>query len=535
MHDIIISLDETYHLKNNKPLYKQTFDKVQSFHFPPAYAPVINNEHSFFIDTSGQPVFERSFKQAFGFYCGIATVEDEQGFFHIDEQGKDIHCQRFYWAGNFQENICVVQDKETRLFFHINSQAQPIYKKQYAYVGDYCYGIAVITNEKGLCTHIDKQGQLLHQKYFLECDVYHKGYAIVKDERGYFHINKKGQALYNQRYLKLEPFYNNRAVAIDVYGVKKIISITGDIIQIIEPLNIETQKIVSYYADQSFSYWSARILHSILELGVFDLLKSNISISTNELYHQLDLPEKSIDMIMRWLQVQQLIINKAETYSLTLAGKTIIKTLKPVISYWQSPELIQTSLALTASLKKHQKSFDKLYSQPFFEYTQMNKQLNQNLAYIMDYYADDYRCYFPYLNLSNEVVCDIGGGNGALLTTLKKSYPKISPLILDKFNYANPSSIEQIAVDIFQKWSVSADVYLVSRILHDWNDEKVTQLLEQIAQNMQDKTILYLFETLIDKNNVIDNGVTVSFHLLNLLGGRERTLSEFSLLLYQFV
>lgn len=233
MNKIVISLDETHHLLDGSPLYSHRFDKVQSFHFhfPLAYAPVTRDQRAFFINIEGRSVFERSFKNAFGFYHGIATVVDENGFFHINEQGQDIHSQRFTWSGNFQEGVCVVEDIESNLFFHIDRKGNPIYTKKYAYVGDYRYGIAVITNADGLCAHIDFQGQLLHEKCFLDLDVYHKGYAIAKDEKGYFHINKAGEAIYNERYIKLEPFYNDRAVAIDQYGVKMIITTDGRIVK----------------------------------------------------------------------------------------------------------------------------------------------------------------------------------------------------------------------------------------------------------------------------------------------------------------
>jgi len=88
MNEIIISPDETHHLMNGKPLYSHRFDKVQSFHFPPGYAPVKHDQRALFIDIEGKSVFDRGFDDAFGFYDGIATVVDAAGFFHIDEQGK---------------------------------------------------------------------------------------------------------------------------------------------------------------------------------------------------------------------------------------------------------------------------------------------------------------------------------------------------------------------------------------------------------------------------------------------------------------
>lgn len=236
MDGVHISFDETYHLKKDKPLYSARFDRVQSFHFPPGLAPVKKGQHAFFINTNGEPAFDRKFKDAFGYYGGIATVADKNGFSHINDTGQDIHAKRFLWSGNFQESLCAVQDEE-RHFYHITKDGHPAYKERYAYVGDYKYGIAVIVNNEGLCTHIDKQGKFIHGKSFLELDAYHKGYAIAKDEQGNFHIDKSGMPLYKERYLKLEPFYNGRAVAIDNAGFKVLIAESGAIVHSIDASN----------------------------------------------------------------------------------------------------------------------------------------------------------------------------------------------------------------------------------------------------------------------------------------------------------
>ena len=240
---IVISYDETHHLKSGKPLYSQRFDKVQSYHFPPAYAPVIKNHEAFFIDIHGNQVFQRKFKDVFGFYDGVATVADKSGFFHINAQGLDIHSQIYSWAGNFQEGFCTVQSIDGGLFYHIDETGKPIYNQKYAYVGDYRYGVAVVSDDNGNCTHINSEGNLLHGKYFLELDVYHKGYAIAKDERGYFHINKKGEPLYHNRYIHLEPFYNGRAIAVNQCGVRSIIAIDGITIKNIHNQSTETSAI----------------------------------------------------------------------------------------------------------------------------------------------------------------------------------------------------------------------------------------------------------------------------------------------------
>jgi hypothetical protein len=524
MDNITISLDETHHLIDDKPLYSNRFDNVQNFHFPPGLAPVKMNQTAYFITLTGEKVFDRTFKQAFGFYEGIATVADESGFFHVDKQGQDIHSLRFEWSGNFQEGYCAVQDKKTKRFFHINRQAKQVYQEQYTYVGDYKYSIAVAVNENGLSTHIDTKGKLIHEKFFLELDVYHKGYAIAKDEQGYFHIDKQGNALYSNRFSKLEPFYNGRAIAIDHNNVKKIISSAGEIIQIIDQKAIQIKRIKTHFAHLAFDYWHSRILAAILELAILDHFEKPIPRSA--LYQTIDLPPKSVDMIIRWLLHQCLVELKTEDYQLTLSGKTL-QQIKQVFLYWQSPELINTSLSLADSLQAHCEYFSRKHQLTFFEHAKQNNHINLQLSSVMNFYAIDYQKHLPFLALSQEIVIDIGGGNGVLLEKIKKFYPQITPIILDKYSYERQNNFTLIKTDFFQPWFVKADVYILSRVLHDWSDEQVVQILSNIANNMDDLSVLYIFETVINEGDETDKGVSISFHLLNILGGRERTLIEF--------
>lgn len=524
LNSIQISLDETYHHIDGKPLYNARFQRVMSFHYPPGYAPVETDEQAYFIDIQGKPVFERQFKKAFGFYGGIATVADECGWFHIDVEGQDICQKRYAWAGNYQEGACVVRDQQGG-YFHIAQEGNPLYSQKYWYVGDYKYGIAVVIIHNGLSTHIDKQGKLIHGQYFEELDVYHKGFAIAKDSQGYFHIDKQGKEIYHARYAKLEQFYNGQAVAVTHEGIKIIISESGLVTQTIDSQKIQINKIKHQFANQAFEYWESRILAAILEIGVLDQLVTEKT--KNELYEGTNLPVKSLNLILSWLQLHDLITVQSYILSLTFKGKIVLEEVKEVFLYWQS-EPFNTSCYLVDSLISHRESFSQIYQSSFFDYVENNDVLKKRFSSVMTFYGDDYEALIKPLNLFEQKVCDIGGGNGVLMKQLQSHYPNIQPIILDRYCYIQDKNIRFIETDFFSDWQIDADIFVMSRIIHDWNDQKVVALLTQVAKNMTQYAMLYLFETLLPQEPIKDKGITVSvsFHLLNLLGSRERTLSE---------
>ncbi|MCK5522428.1 MAG: WG repeat-containing protein, partial [Thiomargarita sp.] len=424
LNSISISLDETHHLIDEKPLYNERFQRVMSFHYPLGYAPVEKDEQAYFIDIKGKPVFERQFKKAFGFYGGIATVADERGFFHIDVQGENIYQKRYAWAGNYQEGACVVRDQQGG-YFHIDQKGNPLYSPKYLYVGDYKYGIAVIINDSGLSTHIDKQGKLIHGQYFEELDVYHKGFAIAKDTQGYFHIDKQGKEIYHARYAKLEPFYNGQAVAVTHEGIKIIISESGLVTQTIDSQQIQINKIKHKFANKAFEYWESRILAAILEIGILDQLVTEKT--KNELYEGTNLPVQSLNLILSWLQLHTLITVQSDILSLTLKGKTVLEEVKEVFLYWQN-EPFNTSCYLVDSLISHSESFSRIYHNSFFDYVENNEILKKRFSSVMTFYGDDYEALIKPLNLFEQKVCDIGGGNGVLMKQLQSHYPNIQPI-----------------------------------------------------------------------------------------------------------
>ncbi|MBK8874378.1 MAG: WG repeat-containing protein [Bacteroidetes bacterium] len=135
---------------------------------------------------------------------------DVNGFFHIDETGNTLYSDRYSWCGNYQEETCVVRDREgSSLYLDLNGK--PLFNRKFLYAGDFKDGYDCIKTEKGW-THINLTGNLLHGKYFSDLGVYHKGFATARDEKGWFHIDRSGTPIYQERYQMVEPFYNGVAL-----------------------------------------------------------------------------------------------------------------------------------------------------------------------------------------------------------------------------------------------------------------------------------------------------------------------------------
>lgn len=514
---IEISIDETYHVMDNKPLYSKRYAKVLSFHngIAPVYDFANKNKNmlkAFFINTHNEKLFGREFQKAFGFYEGLASVKDKSGFYHILENGKDAYNSRFFWCGNFVEGVCVAQDNDGK-YFHINSSGKPIYKYRFSYAGDYKYGIAVVVLENGKCVHILKNGKRLYNKEYELLEPFHKGVAIAKDSKGYFHIDKSGNELYKQRYSKLEPFYNGIAFGLDFDGNKIAINESklnsASQTHILSMANESFLK--NHIANKTFSFFNMRILYAILELNILDKLKNKSKIKLK------DYPK---NLILQWL-----ITNGYITHNLKITPKgNIALTLKPLISYWQGLPFT-ASIDLAESLKDNKEYFSKRFGMSYFDYisNDANREESQKFSFISNFYAKDYN--ISEISFDKETVCDIGCGSGILLDSIKNRFPNIKTIYADREDFRIRKYKTFQKINFFMPLDIKADVFIMSRILHDWDDKNAIKILKNIAQCMNKNTILLIFESIIETKAL--SNLDICFHLLNFLGGRERSLKEF--------
>lgn len=205
------------------------FKNRLKFH-PPGLAPVEDETGWYHIDIHEKAVYPQRYKRTFGYYDGLAAVTDFSGnCFHIDTSGQRVYNENYVFCGNFQEEKCVVRDSSNG-YFHIDKTGKRLYAENYRYAGDFKDGYACVMLQDGLYKHIDSLGNFINEKAFHDLGVFHKGFATAKDERGWFHIDLNGDALYSERYLQIEPFYNGFALVTTFSQDKEIIDEVGRVI-----------------------------------------------------------------------------------------------------------------------------------------------------------------------------------------------------------------------------------------------------------------------------------------------------------------
>jgi predicted O-methyltransferase YrrM len=140
-------------------------------------------------------------------------------------------------------------------------------------------------------------------------------------------------------------------------------------------------------------------------------------------------------------------------------------------------------------------------------------------------------------------VVDIGGGYGVTLTAILKACPGLRGTLFDRPDVAADARArlaaaglaERITVvggDFFEDVPGGGDVYVLSRVLHDWDDEKATRILSACRRVMPARGRVLIVDAILG-DCVYDQpaAVRMDLHMLTLASGRERTAAEMESLL----
>jgi hypothetical protein len=134
-----------------------------------------------------------------------------------------------------------------------------------------------------------------------------------------------------------------------------------------------------------------------------------------------------------------------------------------------------------------------------------------------------------------ETVVDVGGGNGSLLTALLERQPGLRGIVFDlpetvRDEAALGDRIRFVEGSFFERVP-EGDVYLLSTILHDWNDESAAAILRTIRTGAPPHARLILFEAVIPDGNEPGGGKWLDLLMLALFAGRERDEAQWRELL----
>jgi O-methyltransferase domain len=133
----------------------------------------------------------------------------------------------------------------------------------------------------------------------------------------------------------------------------------------------------------------------------------------------------------------------------------------------------------------------------------------------------------------DELVVDVGGGNGSLLLALLERHRRMRGIVFDlpetvrdertlgdRCRFVEGSFFERVP---------GGDVHLLSTILHDWDDHSARRILETIRAASSGR--LVVLDSVIEPGNSPDGAKWLDLLMLTIARGRERTAEQWRVLL----
>nr|WP_228004975.1 acetylserotonin O-methyltransferase [Amycolatopsis sp. YIM 10] len=124
-------------------------------------------------------------------------------------------------------------------------------------------------------------------------------------------------------------------------------------------------------------------------------------------------------------------------------------------------------------------------------------------------------------------IVDVGGGDGTVLTAILRAHPEVRGVVLD-LSPSFPATgfgdrASTVTGSFFDPLPAGADAYLLSDILHDWDDDHAREILSRCREA---GGVVVVIEPV--RGEGADTGIDL--FMLMCFAGRERTVAELSAL-----
>lgn len=281
-------------------------------------------------------------------------------------------------------------------------------------------------------------------------------------------------------------------------------------------------------------HWKYMAVSAACKLNLFDEVKQGFNPGEIAERNQWDL--KQLTVLFDALSEIEFLIKTENGFQLNERSELLTEdhedSLKYASQVWSSDHL--TSWQKLPDLIKTGKSpFFGEKSQSYFRYLEDNpEKLSEYHCAMYEYARDDYKNICEKINFNeHKSILDVGGGFGALIKEVKVKHPKISCHLLDLEQVIIQCKIKDIHLhegDFFKSIPEVADTILLSRILHDWNDERASVILKNCFASLPKKGKLYIIENCTDE--LTSNLPLLSLNMGLMCDSFERTTKQFDYL-----
>jgi O-methyltransferase domain len=297
----------------------------------------------------------------------------------------------------------------------------------------------------------------------------------------------------------------------------------------------------------STGVWTAQALWAAASLGVADHLASGAK-TRDELAAATGTLSGPLYRVIRALASLGVFAEQADGRIANTAASELLRrdapgSVRDYVIMLGQPWHVAAFGEILHSLRTGQPSVDHVVGRPLWEFfardAEAGRIFNAAMTGIVAESAAATRDSYDFAGI--ETLVDVGGGHGLLLGTVLAANPTLRGVLFDQPHVVDgaPATFRRLGVaarativggDFFREVP-RGDAYVLSHIIHDWDDERSIAILRTIHRAAAPGARLLLVETVIPSGNAPSFAKILDLEMLVLPGGVERTEAEYRALL----
>ncbi|MEV7547388.1 methyltransferase [Streptomyces sp. NPDC089915] len=300
--------------------------------------------------------------------------------------------------------------------------------------------------------------------------------------------------------------------------------------------------------------WTTQALASFARLRLPDAMDTRTACGTEDLARLTGTHPRGLATLLRYLAMLGAVTREdlpGEGFRLTELG-ALLRTdapasMRPLALMYGGP-FYRSFGELDHSVRTGRAAFDHLFGENHFDHFARDPELADLFDRSMAASSRMFRPVpgHPALTAAARAsapatVVDVAGGNGELLRQILTAHPNLRGVLLERphavatarrlLDAAGCGARCDYRAGDFADVPAGGDVYVLARVLHDWDDDRCREILGHCARAMPDHADLLIVERLLPTDGSPSLATAWDLHMLCNVGGRERDADHYARLL----
>lgn len=291
--------------------------------------------------------------------------------------------------------------------------------------------------------------------------------------------------------------------------------------------------------------WLASALHAVAELGVSDHVGDE-PVPVEALAREVGCDPDRLYRVMRALASYGIFTESAPRRFAATTPSALLReddadSMRDIVRMAGARWHTDAWGSLVETLRGGGSAFEHAHGVPFFDYLGEHDQARDLFHSAMSEFQQlNHRSVLEAYDFGGiRTLADVGGSHGELLAEILRRNPAMRGVLFDLPHVvaeAEPAlrdngvvdRVEVVGGDFFERLPPGADAYLLSTVIHDWDEAEATVILRRCREALPPSGRVLLAERVLPAGDTPFYGKLMDLEMMVLPGGRERTEDEFA-------